>query len=116
MVTFESQPRVTEYVSQFSIDWPVLIDEKKLAYRHFGFGRANSWTLLNPIACLRYMGMMLRGKMPGKPGKDLRQLGGDVLIDDTGSIRYYVASETPFDRPRPKEILAVAQTESESAN
>ena len=114
LVTFEPVDRVAEYVEQFSIEWPVLIDEEKVAYQQFGFGRASSWTLLNPMSCLRYIGLMIRGKMPGKPGGDLHQLGGDVLVDDAGYIRYYVASQTPFDRPSPSEILTMVQSQVEN--
>lgn len=94
------------YVEEMNLTWPLLLDEKLELYRGYGFERASLARLLGPITTLKYVWLMLSGHLPGKKGKDIRQMGGNVLIDPEGVVRMHHQSVTPHDRPGVDEILA----------
>ena len=87
------------------IEWPVLLDTKRQLYRAYGIPRADLWTLINPKITLRYIETIMKGYRPGKPGCDLRQLGGDVLIDPDGIVHLNHVSTDPYDYPSAEYIL-----------
>ena len=105
LVTFDSQQLAKNYKTKFGFEWPVILDPDKQLYRQFGFERASTWTLIRPDVFLRYLWVMMTGFLPGKAGKDLHQLGGDILLNDNGDIAIHVASENPHDRPSPQQII-----------
>ena len=43
------------------------------------------------------------------PAGDVYQLGGDVLIDSSGSIRLHHVTRIPVDRPEVESILEIVR-------
>lgn len=86
----------------------MLLDSERELYAKYGMPRAGWWALSNPIVVWKYILLILRGFNPGKIGKDIKQLGGNVLIDPTGIIRMNHVSGDPHDRPAIEEIFAIA--------
>lgn len=70
------------------------------------------WQLANPVALAKHVRLMLRGRKPGRPGKNVWQLGGDVLIDPDRIVRMHVRSAEPHDRPTVESILSVVRESS----
>jgi len=88
-------------------DVPVLSDPERRAYRAFGFGRgsiARVW--LDPRVWRRYLSLIRHGRHPERVREDTLQLGGDVLIDPSGRVRWVYASRGPDDRPSLAAIRA----------
>lgn len=83
----------------------MLVDDELALYKAYGFERASLGRLMGPITTLKYVWLMLTGTKPGRPGKDIRQMGGNVLIDPEGVVRMHHQSVTPHDRPSIEEIL-----------
>lgn len=77
----------------------MLLDPERFLYRNYGMTEASWWTLLNPTAIWKYVKLIVRGHFPGRPGSDVQQLGGDVLIDPQGIVRLIHRSLGPHDRP-----------------
>ena len=109
IVGFDNDALAKAYVEQTGLQWPLLLDTKRELYSAYGMERGSWWSLTNPVAVARYVGLMLGGKNLGKPGCDLFQLGGDVLIDPAGIVRMHHASAGPHDRPSPKTIFKTVQ-------
>jgi peroxiredoxin len=85
----------------------VLSDLERRTYRAFGFGRgslARVW--LAPRVWWRYLTLIRRGRRPERVQQDTLQLGGDVLIDAYGRVRWVYASRGPEDRPSLAAIRA----------
>ena len=59
---------------------------------------------MGPIALLKYIPQILTGHS-GTPGKDIFQMGGNVLIDPDGIVRMHHVSDQPHDRPTANKIL-----------
>ncbi len=93
------------YVKATKLKWPLLLDSEQKLYTSYGMSRGSWWDIYNPVSVWNYLQLILRGKLPGKPGRDWRQLGGDVLIDPVGIVRLHHVSDNPHDRPSVETIL-----------
>lgn len=93
------------------VTYPVLGDPGKDSYRALGLGRAG-WTsmlvqpfLEDPAAALRNLREAdLAASM--NPRSDVRQLGGVVLVDRTGVVRWLHRSQTTTDVPSNAALCA----------
>ncbi len=107
MVTFDGDFMALAYVRETQLKWPLLLDETQALYTAYGMTRAHWWALYGPSAIWKYLVLIFSGTRPGKPGKDWRQLGGDILIDPAGIVRMHHKSTGPHDRPSVDMILRV---------
>ena len=49
---------------------------------------------------------MVAGKFPVlSSDDDMQQMGGDVILDENGSVLFHHATKQPFDRPSIEELL-----------
>ena len=110
IVGFDSDALARDYVQQTELSWPLLLDTNRELYSAYGMERGSWWSVSNPVAIARYVGLMLGGQKPGKPGCDVFQLGGDVLIDPDGIVRLHHASVDPHDRPSPEAIFEIVES------
>ena len=83
-------------------------DPSRESYEAFGFGRgsvARVW--LDPRVWRRYAALLLRGRrLRPAAGEDTLQLGGDVVADAEGVVRWVYRSVGPEDRPSVREVAA----------
>lgn len=105
VVTFDSQELARGYRSKFNLDWPFLLDPNFELYHSYTMEKGSWWALSSPHRIARYLGDIFSGNIPGKKGKDIRQLGGNIVIDPEGIIRIFHPSQNPHDRPSAEEIV-----------
>jgi hypothetical protein len=110
-VSLTPPARAAAYLQRYPLPFQVAVDPSHAAYHAFGFGRTSWWSILSPTSIARYLRAICRGTWPRKPveGEDLLQLGGDVVADADGIIRYLYRSRTATDRPPPTELLQAVQ-------
>ena len=104
VVTFDSPSMGKRYAQQRDARWPMLHDQDRKLYHAYGFGRASLAKLMGPVAVLKYIPQILTGHS-GTPGKDIFQMGGNVLIDPDGIVKMHHVSDQPHDRPTANKIL-----------
>jgi peroxiredoxin len=108
VVAFAPADSLAGYQQRLGLeDVLILSDPGRRAYGAFGFGRgsfARIW--LDPRVWWRYLSLIRRGRRPERVQEDTLQLGGDVLIDASGRIRWVYASRGPDDRPSLAAIQA----------
>ena len=109
VVTFDANFMALAYVERTKMTWPLLLDSDQSLYQAYGMHSGSWWSLYGLPSVVRYLRLMAKGKFPGKPGRDWRQLGGNVLIDPKGMVRMHHVSESPHDRPSIKSLLAAVQ-------
>jgi peroxiredoxin len=110
VVTFDSPELAGDYRKTFDLDWPLLLDPQFKLYHAYTMEKGNLWSLASPLRIMRYLGDIFSGGFPGKKGKDIRQLGGDIVIDPQGIIRLFHPSQHPHDRPSANEIVELVTT------
>ena len=109
VLTFEEPRQAKRYVEETQLPWPLLIDQARTLYGTYGMERASWSTLLKPATWSVYAKLMAKGRRPRKSTGDVKQLGGDVLIDPEGIVRMHHISDGPADRPPIDEILQIVR-------
>lgn len=108
VVSFAAPPALRAYEEGFGLEGSRLLsDPDRRSYAAFGFDRgsvARVW--LDPRVWLRYAELLARGRRPAPPEEDTLQLGGDVLVDPAGRVRWIHRSTGPADRPSIAAVLA----------
>jgi peroxiredoxin len=110
VVTFDAGPLAENYVKQSGLSWPLLVDPDRELYAAYGIERAGNWKLYRPSVIWEHIKLLLKGRRLGRPGRDVHQLGGDVLIDPAGTVRMHYVSQDPADRPSVESILDTVRT------
>ena len=110
-ISFDSEIMAKAYAEESGLPWPILLDSDQSLYQAYGMTRGSWWSIYGLSSICKYLSLMARGRKPGKPGKDWRQLGGDILIDPKGIVRLHYLSEGPHDRPSVETILSVVENE-----
>ena len=92
-------------------EYPCLGDPGRQAYRGFGLGRADWWSMLvkpflegPSLAWSRIRNADLQGAR--LEHSDVKQLGGVAILDRQGTVRYLYRSERTEDYPPTPELLA----------
>lgn len=107
VITFESNVFSRRFVEETSLAWPLLLDEARNLYRSYGMLYASFWDIWGPKTWLAYFMEIGKGQRLTKSEGDIRQRGGDVLIDSRGIVRFHHVTQGPADRPRIETILKI---------
>lgn len=108
VVSFAAPASIARWREHLALDEDVLLlsDVDRALYAAFGFDRgsiARVW--LDPRVWLKYGRLVLRGQRPERPEEDVLQLGGDVLVDAGGVVRWIHRSTGPDDRPSVAAVM-----------
>jgi hypothetical protein len=97
-------------LARLELPYPVLVDEQRSAYSAWGLERGSVAAVWgDPRAWLRSAAAVLAGERPLRPGGDTLQLGGDFVVDPSGSVAY-ARPQRRDDRPSIAELVgAVAR-------
>ena len=109
IVSFDNFEMAKAYIANNSVEWPLIIDQDRVLYNTFMMGKATWWGLLNPYVVWKGFLSWWGGAEIQKVGSDVRQLGGDVMIDPQGVIRLHHNSTGPEDRPTVESLLNLAR-------
>jgi hypothetical protein len=105
IVTFETPPEVRSYLAEMKFSWPVFVDHDRTLYRGYGMEHGRLRDIWGGRTWIAYIKEFARGRLPKYSGGDTLQLGGDVLIDPTGIVRFHHVGSGPGDRPSVAAIL-----------
>jgi len=105
-ISFEPLDRIKYYKKAQELKVAIYSDVSKAVYGAFGMTRAKTSAMLHPKAVLKYAKLLVRGFKIEKPQADVYQLGGNVITDTSGKIRYMYQSKRPDDRPSVDDLLA----------
>ena len=111
IVTFEKTEIARRYAEETRLSWPLLVDENRELYRAYGMTKGHWWQLYGFPSWIAYFKLFFRGWGLRRPSGDVTQLGGDVLIDPQGTVRFYHVGEGPADRPAVEGLLEMLSTE-----
>ena len=91
--------------SELDLRFPVYADPAMALYRELAMPRGSWWQvtlgpmLREPLKAMRRMGDVR------KPGKDVRQLGGVVLLTGEGEVSYRYCQKDSADMPGDDEVV-----------
>ena len=107
VVSFEPRDRLFQLARQLQLPFPLLSDPERDVYRAYGLKRGRLFQLLSPGTVLAYLGLLAKGRWYHFRRSDLRQLGGDFVIDGQGITQYEYRGAAPHQRPPVEDILAL---------
>jgi hypothetical protein len=87
------------------IPFPLLVDHRKQTYRALEIGRGSWMDVAGPKVWARSAKSILSGKGQGVPKQDPLQLGGAIVVEAGGRVRYMHRAKTSSDNPKPEELL-----------
>ena len=93
------------FKDEFDIPFTLLVDHTKETYRALEFPRANAWNTYGPPVWIKGVQAIMRHRNK-MPKQDAFQLGGAVVVDTDGSVRYIYRSKASSDQPPVAEIIA----------
>jgi len=111
LVTFTGPANLDSYSRDNKLDFPILIDANRDAYRSFGLGRGSIWRIYGWRAMHRYLEIFKSDRLKGlrRPTEDTLQLGGDFIVDPDGNLLYGFWGDGPDDRPSVDELIGALQ-------
>ena len=99
-VAFAPPTSVAIFERGMNLGVPILCDPARVAYGVFGFGRRAWWrAAFRPRYWIRLIRALGRGRRFRRVREDPSQLGGDVVVDAAGRLRWIYRSQWPADRP-----------------
>ena len=107
LVTFTSTPELERYVRWTGIEMVTLIDPDRSTYRAYGLGSAGFWQIWGLTNLKRSVQILAGRKLTAirRPTEDTRQLGGDFVIDRSGTLTWGHRAEGPADRPTVQALV-----------
>jgi peroxiredoxin len=105
IISFAEPAMLVRYQEYHNWPFPILADPHRRAYQAFALPRLPWWRVFSPATLKLYSRLLRQGmKRQGYGKEDIRQAGGDFLIDRAGNILFAHRSRDPADRPS-REIL-----------
>lgn len=109
LITFADAAGAAQLQRGQNIPFPVLADPARRAYRAFGLVEGPLSAAIGPDVLLRQLGEALRGNIPyvNPANSHITQLGGSVIVDRAGVVRFAHLSNPIYHYPSIAEYLAV---------
>ena len=104
-VSFEPWDRLFQLSRQLQLPFPLLSDQERDSYRAYGLQRGYLRQIFSLRTVLAYVKLLAQGRLYHFRRSDLRQLGGDFIVDPEGVIPYQYRSAAPHDRPSVDELM-----------
>jgi hypothetical protein len=104
LVSFGPARMARAWLQETGAPFPLWLDPQRRAYRAFGLERSllRAWS---PRGLLAYARLLASGRRWRGIQGDSLQLGGDVVVDAGGVVRFVHRSADPADRPDPERLL-----------
>lgn len=107
VISFEEVDGVRRLASNHKLPFTFLLDPEKRVYRQFGMVYREKGAVITWRTTIAYLRLRFAGYPRQPKGKDVRQMGGDVIIDTNGNVLFIHRSEFPEDRPSVDEIMKI---------
>ncbi len=104
-VSFETRDRLLQQSCLMQLPFPLLSNPERDVYRAYQLPSGTASQVFGATALFAYVKLLARGRWAGFRRSDLRQLGGDFVIDAEGIVWHEHRSKAPYDRPKVGRLL-----------
>ena len=98
-ISFEPRERLFQLARQLQLPFPLLSDPERDVYAAYGLAQGSLLKIFSPRTVWTYVKHFARGRRYRHAASDLRQLGGDFILGEDGTVLYEHRGQTPSDRP-----------------
>jgi hypothetical protein len=108
IITQAQPPLLASFLKQYPQLFRFFGDPTRTLYRAFELEQVSWWKFCHPRVIWGYCKILVRGKKLYTPtgSEEMRQLGGDFLVDSQGEIVQRYTSHDPTERPGIDILLA----------
>ncbi len=107
VVTMTQPAFLAAFLKETAWPFPFVTDPTLAAYREFGLERARLRSFFRGGVLGGYLRLIARGYIPRRPiqGEDVRQLGGEFILDENRKLIFAFRSDDPTKHPRIDELM-----------
>ena len=105
-VSFETRDRLLQLSRLLQLPFPLLSDPERDVYHAYGLERGGWLQVFSPRTLWTYLRHFARGRGYQHRQSDLKQLGGDFVLDEEGEVIYEYRSANPHDRPSAECLIS----------
>ena len=105
-ISFEPKDRLFQLTRQLQLPFPVLSDPERDVYAAYSLAQGSLLKIFSPKTVWTYAKHFARGRRYEHAARDWKQLGGDFILGDDGTVLYEHRSQTPADRPSVATLIA----------
>ncbi len=109
VITPHPATATTAYQVEHHLNYLILSDHRRKAYRRYGLGRLSVLHEINPLTWLRNLPSLRKQGIARSADADMAQLGGVFVIDNGGTLRYVHIAHDASDNPSTDAIIGAAQ-------
>lgn len=109
VVSYEEGEAIKKLVAAHKLPFVFLLDPQKQVYQRYGMIYKEKGPVIRVRTVLKYLQLRLSGYPPQQGPAQIRQMGGDVVIGQDGTIRFIHRSQYPDDRPDVAILLSNLQ-------
>jgi hypothetical protein len=104
-VSFEPRDRLFQLTRQLQLPFPILSDPERDVYAAYSLTQGSLLKIFSPKTVWTYMKHFARGRRYEHAASDWRQLGGDFILDEEGTVVFEYRGQTPTDRPTVASLI-----------
>ena len=105
-ISFEPKDRLFQLTRQLQLPFPILSDPERDVYSAYGLAQGNWLKMFSPKTVWTYVKHFARGRRYHHAASDWRQLGGDFVLGEDGTVLYEHRGQAPHDRPTVADLIA----------
>ena len=105
-VSFEPRDRLFQLTRQLQLPFPILSDPERDVYAAYSLTQGSLLKIFSPKTVWTYLKHFARGRLYEHAASDWRQLGGDFILDEDGTVLFEYRCQTPTDRPTVASLIA----------
>jgi len=105
-IFFEPRDRLFQLTRQLQLPYPVLSDPERDVYAAYSLAQGNLLKIFSPKTVWTYVKHFARGRRYEHAASDWKQLGGDFILGEDGTVLYEHRGQTPADRPTVASLIS----------
>ena len=105
-ISFERRNRLFQHTRQLQLPFTILTDPERNVYSAYGLERGDWLKIFSPQTVWTYIKHFVRGRRYYHSSSDWRQLGGDFILGEDGTVLYEHRGQAPHDRPTVACLIA----------
>ncbi len=105
-ISFEPRDRLFQLTRQLQLPFTILSNPERDVYGAYGLVRGSWLRIFSPGTIWIYLKHFARGRRYHHAASGWRQLGGDFVLGEDGTVLYEHRGRTPSDRPTVSSLIA----------
>ena len=104
-ISFEPRDRLFQLTRQLQLPFPILSDPERDVYAAYRLAQGNLLKIFSLKTIWIYVKHFARGRRYEHATSDWRQLGGDFILGEDGTVLFEHRGQTPSDRPSVASLI-----------